>query len=421
MTEQRYDLAALPERVWAALTVQDRLAAWFMPNDLVPVAGQAFTLSPGLPGLPSMIAGEVLEVAAGQRLRMRWDVGGEPVLVTWQVDPAPGGSALGVIREPALADPVTEAAFEAALIHRYANLLRSFLRGGMHVLPGTPAAEVPALPAWVVSEVSVSDLAVLDRLAQSDSSASVPMSAAPDQPSFIPVASAWSVASASPASVGSGSPDMPASSAPSSLGRRSRRLLVVSALIVVLLAGGWWALGTPGFSGSRTPDVVGAGAGTGGSGQVPAGPSGTAPGTAGGVGPSHSATFGGPDQSPHPPGGTATTTTPGSPGLPALVVHDVVGAETALSYHVTVTVSNPASAAQTWHNVWLRLTGVSVAVAVVSGPVSYSGGGCVVPTAGSSSVGADAAVTFVLAVTAVLPSQLGSVSAVALADPHCGR
>jgi hypothetical protein len=103
-----------------------------------------------------------------------------------------------------------------------------------------------------------------------------------------------------------------------------------------------------------------------------------------------------------------------------LVVHDVVGAETALSYHVTVTVSNPASAPQTWHNVWLHFTGVSVAVTVVSGPVTYTGGGCVVPTASSSSVGADAAVTFVLAVTAVLASQLGSVSAVALADPHCG-
>jgi uncharacterized protein YndB with AHSA1/START domain len=408
--EQSYDLAALPERVWAALTEPKRLAAWFMPNDLVPVVGERFTLRPGLPGLPGAIPGEVLAVGAGQSLRMGWDVAGEPVLVTWRVDAAPGGSALRVTRDSALADPVAEAAFEAALAHRYADPLRSFLRSGMRVLQVPPARNTPPV-------VSVADQPVSEAPARpvSGAFASV-VSDVADRPVFIPVASARSPLLASRASLGSGSPARPTLPPTDRARRRSRQRLAVSAMIALVLAGGWWALGSPGFSGSRAPNVLGAGGGSTGSG--PDGSLGTALGASGGVGSSHPATPPAGNSSTHPPVATSATST--TPALPALVVHEVVGAQTALSYHVTVTVSNPAAAPQAWRSVWLQLTGVSLSVSVASGPVRYAGGGCVVPTASSSTVGADATVTFVLAVTAVLPAQLGSVSGVALEDSHCG-
>ena len=53
-----------PERVWAALTSSEALAAWLMPNDFVPEVGHGFTLrtkpAPSFHGLGGQLTRRIL-------------------------------------------------------------------------------------------------------------------------------------------------------------------------------------------------------------------------------------------------------------------------------------------------------------------------------------------------------------------------
>jgi uncharacterized protein YndB with AHSA1/START domain len=75
VTEIRLDveLAHPPERVWRAVVESDRLAEWFLPNDLRPVTGFRFHIEPaGEAGFVDPIDAEILELDPPRRLAMRW-------------------------------------------------------------------------------------------------------------------------------------------------------------------------------------------------------------------------------------------------------------------------------------------------------------------------------------------------------------
>jgi uncharacterized protein YndB with AHSA1/START domain len=69
------------ERVWAALTSSDALAAWLMPNDFRPVTGHRFTLRTApAPGFDGVVRCAVLELEPPTR--MVWSWAGGPIDTT---------------------------------------------------------------------------------------------------------------------------------------------------------------------------------------------------------------------------------------------------------------------------------------------------------------------------------------------------
>jgi uncharacterized protein YndB with AHSA1/START domain len=93
-----------PARAWQALTDSEQLAAWFMPNDFVPVVGRAFTLHrSGNCDLrfSSTIACRVLAVEPERLLSYSWTDGGEYAgeldsTVTWTLHPEGRGTRVFV-------------------------------------------------------------------------------------------------------------------------------------------------------------------------------------------------------------------------------------------------------------------------------------------------------------------------------------
>jgi uncharacterized protein YndB with AHSA1/START domain len=84
-----------PELVWRALTDRKLLSRWFMLTDLEPRAGSTFELLPEtLPGFDGTVRGELIEVAEGRRLSMRWRGEQMHSRVTWELSETPAGSRL---------------------------------------------------------------------------------------------------------------------------------------------------------------------------------------------------------------------------------------------------------------------------------------------------------------------------------------
>lgn len=79
------------ERVWAALTSSDALAAWLMPNDFEPVAGHRFTLrAKPAPGFDGIVQCEVLELDPPNRMVWSWAGGQIDTTVTFTLEATPG-------------------------------------------------------------------------------------------------------------------------------------------------------------------------------------------------------------------------------------------------------------------------------------------------------------------------------------------
>jgi uncharacterized protein YndB with AHSA1/START domain len=102
------DLPYPPVQVWRALTEQDLLSAWLMPNDLRPEAGARFRLRPeGREGADAVIDCEVLEVEPNRMLRWRqseaapYDSGGGSIdsVVTVELTVRPGGTHLRLVHD----------------------------------------------------------------------------------------------------------------------------------------------------------------------------------------------------------------------------------------------------------------------------------------------------------------------------------
>jgi uncharacterized protein YndB with AHSA1/START domain len=84
-----------PERVWAALTRSEALAAWLMPNDFAPRLGHRFQFrtKPG-PGFDGIVNCEVLEIDPPRRLVYSWAGGGIDTRVVWTLEQAGSGTRL---------------------------------------------------------------------------------------------------------------------------------------------------------------------------------------------------------------------------------------------------------------------------------------------------------------------------------------
>jgi uncharacterized protein YndB with AHSA1/START domain len=114
MTERNPDIVidceldAPPEKVWRALTVPELLAAWLLPNDIVPEAGRRFRVA-NAPG--GDVDCEVLASEPPRRLSYRWrgaaeggerDPAGRPLdtVVTFELEATPsGGTRLRLVHD----------------------------------------------------------------------------------------------------------------------------------------------------------------------------------------------------------------------------------------------------------------------------------------------------------------------------------
>ena len=82
------------ERVWAALTSAEALAAWLMPNDFQPVVGHEFTFrTDPAPGFDGIVRCQVLELV--EPTRMVWSWRGGPIDTTVTFTLTPLGSRTG--------------------------------------------------------------------------------------------------------------------------------------------------------------------------------------------------------------------------------------------------------------------------------------------------------------------------------------
>lgn len=82
-----------PEVVWHALTSQDELGRWLMPNDFLPTVGHRFTFDTGRWGTTHC---EVLEIVPERTLRYSWRNGSLDTEVTWSLVPEGRGTRLFV-------------------------------------------------------------------------------------------------------------------------------------------------------------------------------------------------------------------------------------------------------------------------------------------------------------------------------------
>jgi uncharacterized protein YndB with AHSA1/START domain len=108
------------DRVWRALTDSAALAAWLMPNDLVPVVGHRFTFrTDPVEGWSGAVECQVTEVLPPRRLSYTWH--GDPALpittVTWSLSPEGSGCRLRLRHRGWTDDP-------------YARHVRDTLSGG---------------------------------------------------------------------------------------------------------------------------------------------------------------------------------------------------------------------------------------------------------------------------------------------------
>ena len=84
------------DRVWAALTSSEALAAWLMPNDFEPAVGHRFTFRTSRPpAFDGVVRCEVLELDPPTRMVWSWAGGNIDTTVTFTLKPAgPGGTRL---------------------------------------------------------------------------------------------------------------------------------------------------------------------------------------------------------------------------------------------------------------------------------------------------------------------------------------
>ena len=130
----RMPTAADPVTLWAALTVPERVAAWFTIASPLGAVGAPYTLDFGD---GSIVDGELREIVAGHRFAHSWHWQGAPASettqVTWAVEPTPDGRSAVVLRhagwtEAGLAE--TDRDDHRASWQEYLDALRQLLSGG---------------------------------------------------------------------------------------------------------------------------------------------------------------------------------------------------------------------------------------------------------------------------------------------------
>ena len=92
-----------PEKVWRALTEPAQLARWLMTSDFAPRVGHKFQFKADpQPGWRGIVDCEVTECDPPKRLSYTWSGDPswkEPTVVTWTLEPAPGGTRLTLLHD----------------------------------------------------------------------------------------------------------------------------------------------------------------------------------------------------------------------------------------------------------------------------------------------------------------------------------
>ena len=88
------------ESVWAALTTQEAMAVWLMPNDFALRVGHRFQFkTKPAPGFDGIVRCEVLEIIPHERLVYSWVGGGVNTRVTWTLASEGAGTRLTLDHE----------------------------------------------------------------------------------------------------------------------------------------------------------------------------------------------------------------------------------------------------------------------------------------------------------------------------------
>ena len=107
--------AHAPERVWAALTQHDALAAWLMPNDFEPRVGHQFTFRTNpMPAInfDGVCQCEVAACEPPRLLSYTWNGGPLRTLVTFELQPEGAGTRLRFEHSGFdLSDPLQQGAY----------------------------------------------------------------------------------------------------------------------------------------------------------------------------------------------------------------------------------------------------------------------------------------------------------------------
>jgi uncharacterized protein YndB with AHSA1/START domain len=368
-----FRLPALPERVWDALTNPAKLSAWFGVTDLVPEPGRRFTITPrAVTGLDGPITGEVLAVDE-HRLVMLWRTGAGELVMTWLVEAGRGGSVLTVTQSGGLGSGGPEQTYEAL----FDEHLRGFLRTGMlsRIQPPPRPSQDPLAELGLDPEPDSSPVALFKALSK------------PKQPRerrrprgvFIAFLAGIVVALVVIAWAATSSGTLPSWGAPGQQGQ---------------------PLANDTHSDQPSPSESGTRAGN------PVGPGATdTPAAAPSAGPEGAATA------------APTTTAAAAPMTVGTSVNDSL-----LTFTVTVTVRNPAGAAQRWRNARVTLAILDLGVSNVDNPVSWTKHGsivCFTPSPAVADVGPGAMFSFRFTVTKAASGLLGDVDGAALDDPDC--
>jgi uncharacterized protein YndB with AHSA1/START domain len=326
----RFDFAALPERVWEAMTNPSKAAGW-LPDGLVAQVGRRFTF----PG-PHHISGEVIAVDPPNRVALRWrrpaELGVPAVesVMTWVVARAPGGASVRVILssidDPAVADLVV--AVRTLLDER----LRAVLR------PAHGPAPVSASPAVLV------DVATPSGGLGVRAGAGEPVAEGGSQ-----AVSVWpALRKAKDRASGSEPPRRTGGA----LAYRLGAVIAIAAAVAAITVGA-----------AAIPWANAPGESTLGDGAAAGSPATLDPAAQVSLGGDNSGSAATPE-----PGGTATGGSTGSPGtiptitapplVPPLTVSLQIKDELLGGYTVNVTITNPAGSPQPWHSLTVRIEGV---------------------------------------------------------------
>jgi len=129
------------EKVWAALTSAEALAAWLMPNDFVAEAGREFTFhTRPRPGFDGTVHCRVLELEPPTRMVWSWAGGKLDTTVTFTLsEDAPGHTTLRMrqLGFQGLAAQLTRRILESGWIKMYGGRFPAYLDRGSDPGPDT--------------------------------------------------------------------------------------------------------------------------------------------------------------------------------------------------------------------------------------------------------------------------------------------
>ena len=374
----RFSFAALPGRVWEAMTNPDKAAVW-LPGGWVAEVGRRFTL----PGTGAhRISGEVIAVDPPSRVALRWrhtseSGAGTESVMTWVVAPAPGGASVQVLMAP-IDDPSASADLVAALRSLFDVRLRSVLRGWSPARAAGAPSPAPSVPVDVAAP------------------------AGPIAPAAVEAASAGPVIEGRSQAVSLWPALRRAKGRSAEESRRSRtgpalalRLLAVIAVATAVAA---ITIGAAVVPWSTAPEESPLANDPGSS------PAALDPATQANLGvgsPGSAGTVAGTGSAPTT-GSTGITVPPLIPELSVTLQIVDRGALPLLTYRVNVAIKNSADVPQIWLNLTMRINGVGVVITDSGSLIVLLGGSdaCFAPSA-STSIGAGQTKSLSFKVTAV--------------------